>query len=182
MQNRKTQTGFTLIELMIVIMVTAILLAIAAPSFQPLIERWRVRQGTSAFEGTIYLARSEAFKRGGGVVIAKLPNGTNGCTLAPTADEWSCGWQTFIDANGNGALDASEQIVQTVSPPKNTNFMMVGMGAALRVDRWGQFSGLSSLRMVVSPHPAGISSPGTRTICVSAGGRIRVVDGDPVCT
>ena len=36
--------GFTLIELMVAVSVLGVLLAIALPSFQPLIERWRVRQ------------------------------------------------------------------------------------------------------------------------------------------
>ena len=38
------QAGFTAIELLVVVAIVAILTALAAPSFTPLIERWRVRQ------------------------------------------------------------------------------------------------------------------------------------------
>jgi type IV fimbrial biogenesis protein FimT len=39
--RRQAQYGFTVIELMVVVAIVAILAALAAPSFTPLIERWR---------------------------------------------------------------------------------------------------------------------------------------------
>ena len=54
--------GFTAIELMVVLAILAVLAALAAPSFNPLIERWRVRQATEALQSTLYFARSEAIR------------------------------------------------------------------------------------------------------------------------
>src|SRR5690606_8776794 len=61
--------GFTLIELMVAVSVLGVLLAIALPSFQPLIERWRVRQVESNLEASLQFARSEAIKRGGHIIM-----------------------------------------------------------------------------------------------------------------
>ncbi len=57
--------GFTTIELMMVVAIMAILVALAGPSFAPLIERWRVRDAAESLTSTLYYARSEAIKRGG---------------------------------------------------------------------------------------------------------------------
>ena len=67
---------------MVVVSIVAILAALAGPSFTPLIENWRVRESAEQLQSTLYYARSEAIKRGGQVVIQKIPNNTNGCTSA----------------------------------------------------------------------------------------------------
>lgn len=55
--------GFTLIELMVVIAVVAVLLTLAAPSYQKLIERNRLKEATQGFKSDVQLARMEAIKR-----------------------------------------------------------------------------------------------------------------------
>ncbi|RMX06085.1 prepilin-type N-terminal cleavage/methylation domain-containing protein [Allofranklinella schreckenbergeri] len=177
---RPQSYGFTLIELLVVIAIVAILAGIAAPSFNPLIERWRVLGSVSAFESSIYLARSEAIKRGGSVVMRKLPKNRQ-CTLASTNQEWGCGWEVFVDSNRNNRRDTSDLLLQTIAPQNATNVMLPGnRGGQLTFDRWGQINGLSAGRIVISPEPAGASSPATKALCISSGGRIRIVDGE-VC-
>ena len=72
--HRQAETGFTAIELLVTVAVVTILAALAAPSFKPLIDRWRVRDALESMQSTLYLARSEAIKRGGRIAIQKLPN------------------------------------------------------------------------------------------------------------
>lgn len=60
---RLEQSGFTLIELMIVILIAGILLAIALPSFRDSIDRNRLRSITDTLYGDLQFAKSEAIKR-----------------------------------------------------------------------------------------------------------------------
>ncbi|RMX15894.1 prepilin-type N-terminal cleavage/methylation domain-containing protein [Vandammella animalimorsus] len=176
--RRLGQPGFTMVELMVVMLLLAILAALAVPSFKPLIESWRVRQVADSLLSTIYLARSEAYKHGGRIVVQKLPNRA-GCNLASGNAQWGCGWQVFIDDNDNRVRDSGERILRTVTTPGATQVLVSGsVNGALSFDRWGQVGGLGVLGISVFPGSATANSAATRRICVSAGGRIRVVQGN----
>lgn len=171
--------GFTAIELMVTLSIVAILTALALPSFNLLIERWRIRDAVESMRSTILLARSEAIKRGGGIGIQKLPKTTPGCILANANQEWGCGWFVFEDNNNDGKWQVSEARLQTVTTPANVNVMHNSGGTSIKVDRYGKMSGLNAKGFTFSPEPAGISSPATRGLCMSSGGRIRVIEDVP---
>lgn len=176
---RSALRGFTAIELLVVVSIVAVLAALAAPSFTPLIDSWRVRQATDSMRDTLLLARSEGIKRAGGIGIQKLPKTTPGCTLANTNEEWGCGWFVFEDSNYDGKWQATETRLQTVTTPANINVIHKSGGAYIKVDRYGMMSGLNAKGFIFSPEPTGISSPATRGICMSSGGRIRVIKEVP---
>lgn len=116
-----TQFGFTAIELMVVVSIVAILAALAGPSFAPLIERWRVRDAAEGLTSTLYYARSEAIKRGGGIAI----DATGG---------WDQGWKVTHTANA-----VTTDLKVSTAPPRiaatHSNGKLI-----LYVDRWGMLS------------------------------------------
>ena len=179
--RHKLEAGFTAVELLVTVSVLAVLAALAGPSFKPLIDRWRVRDALEAMQSTLYLARSEAIKRGGLVAIQKLPKTTPGCTLANTTEEWGCGWFVFVDENNDGKWQATEERLRTVAAPANTNVIHKGGGQSIKVDRYGMMNGLNAKGFIFSPEPEGISSSATQGLCMSSGGRIRVIKEVP-CT
>ena len=61
--NRLQSAGFTLIELMIVIAITAILTALAVPSFSVTLDNQRISGAAEAVLSDLRWARSEAIKR-----------------------------------------------------------------------------------------------------------------------
>lgn len=167
--------GFTVIELMVAVAILAVLATLAAPSFTPLIERWRVRQAAEGLQSTLFYARAEAIRRGGGVILQKLPQGTDGCTQAATSADWGCGWVLYADANGNGQMDSTEELSRMDAPTRIT-VTRTQAGAAIALDRWGNMGGINALGFTLAPYPKGIASPATKGVCVAAGGRIRVID------
>lgn len=169
--------GFTIVELMLVVAILAVLAALAAPSFTPVVERWRVRQTVEGLLSTLHYARSEAIRRAGGVFIEKLPQNTNGCALAGGDDDWGCGWVVFVDANGNRHWDAGEEI-QRFDTSAHTSVTRSKPGMTIGVDRWGKMDGISAMGFVIAPHPAGITSSAAKGICLSSGGRIRIINKD----
>jgi len=61
--NRSQSAGFTLIELMIVITITAILTALAVPSFSVTLDNQRISGAAEAVLSDLRWARAEAIKR-----------------------------------------------------------------------------------------------------------------------
>ena len=173
-----SERGFTSIELMVVVAIMAILAGLAAPSFKPLIERWRVRQASEALQSTLYAARSEAIKRGGLVAIQKNATGTESCPLAAGNNDWDCGWFVFVDANDDGAFNTNEEILQQIAPVKNVK--IDASGSILRIDRYGS-SGTSALSFSLYPSDSDNTSPSARKLCVPPVGRIKVIEGSSTC-
>jgi type IV fimbrial biogenesis protein FimT len=105
-----SSSGFTLIEAMVVISLTAILVAIGVPSFRTFTATRAVTAHVSELAGAIRLARAEAIKRGTNVTICR--------TADPNADppvcsngDWATGWVVFVDRGTVGAFDAGTDLV-----------------------------------------------------------------------
>ena len=177
--QQQRSAGFTAVELMVVVSIVAILAALAAPSFKSLIERWRVRDVAEAMESSYYAARSEAIKRGGNIVIQRRASAGQ-CT-AGTNDDWSCGWEVGIDADGNGAIDANG-VLSTLDVPRNIVVTRSTGGVSISLDEWGRITG-TLVGFSVIPTNKSISDPSARGVCISRGGRVRkVTSEDYPCT
>ena len=100
--NRRA--GHTLLEMLSVLAVAALLLGMAAPSLQALLQRQRLATTVNDFFAAVTLTRSEALRRGAPVLL--LANGAG----------WDSGWMVLVDRNGNLRPDAGEDIVASHGP------------------------------------------------------------------
>lgn len=87
--------GMTLVELMIVIAIAAILLSVAAPSFNTLIIRSNIETLQDQFALSVITARTEAASRGVNVHLCALPLPTNANNPCTTTDWATNGWAAF---------------------------------------------------------------------------------------
>ena len=99
-KDNERQSGFTLIELVITVLVGGILLAIGLPSFGNLIKSNRLTAQTNDVLTAIHVARNEAVNRGHNVRVISI----NGDT------DWAFGWQVRLDVNNNGNIDSPTTI------------------------------------------------------------------------
>lgn len=104
--NRK-HTGFTLIELMVVLAIGAILLSLAVPSFRSTIQNNRISTQANELVSTLQLARGEAIKRGLRITVCVSTDQAT-CTGA----NWASGWIAFADVNANGSVDAGDTLLK----------------------------------------------------------------------
>lgn len=111
-QNR----GFTLIELMTVILIAALLLAVAVPSFDTLIKRNNVDALQSRLSSALATARTEAASRNKTITICASNNGL-ACT---GADHWNLGWIVFEDGSVIGTVDAGETVIEVYQSTSST--------------------------------------------------------------
>jgi type IV fimbrial biogenesis protein FimT len=107
---RRHSRGFTLYELLVVLAIASVLLVLAAPAFRSIGNSMKLSAMSNALVAHLQLARSEAIKRNGRVVMCKSPDGVQ-CT---SAGGWERGWIVFQDTNNNGNLDEGEQIIQRI--------------------------------------------------------------------
>ncbi len=106
---KRTQTGFTLMELMVALTVMAILVGFAVPSFREFTRNNRVTAAHNDLATAFTLARSESLKRSLPVSICATTDGED----CGDADDWTSGWMVFVDNDGTaGTVDAADEIVQ----------------------------------------------------------------------
>lgn len=96
--------GFTLIELLVTLAVAAIVVTMAVPSFQSMINGNRLTSAANEMIGSLQLARSEAIRRNGRAGVC-LSTGTNSGEDATCAAANVDGWITFVDVNDDGDFD-----------------------------------------------------------------------------
>lgn len=162
--KRFQQTGITLIELLVTLGVVAILATVAAPSLQSMIERNQLQTLTNGMVSNLYLARSEAAKRGFNVVLCASDVGQTACDSSAT--NFAKGWIIFtdydkngsltaattkFDTNGDGLLDSPEEIL-AISEAPNPRFAIVSNGTPDNL---------------VSYRPTGDTSPRTFSIRIA---------------
>ena len=105
--NMDKEPGFTLVELLIVIVVVTILLAAGVPAFKDFIKNNRVTAQANALAVAIQMGRNEAVKRGVNVVVCASKNATADEPKCSGSTDWSTGWITFADLDGNNLSDVT---------------------------------------------------------------------------
>lgn len=115
------QAGFTLIELMVVIVIAAILMTIAVPSFQNLIMRSNVDGLQARLSSAISTARTEAASRN--TVVTICARGDDVCT----DDGWNDGWLIFEDRDASGAFNGNDVLIDVFA--NDSGYTITGIDA-----------------------------------------------------
>lgn len=101
------QTGFSLIELMITLVIVGILVQVVAPGFQKMIKDNRVRGEVFALRAALNIARSEALTRRQPVVVCP---GTEATGCGDITSNWADGYIAFTDPDGDNDYTAATTV------------------------------------------------------------------------
>ena len=169
--------GFSLSESLLVLAVGGVLSAVAVPPMLGFLDSQKAAAMSSAFLGSLNLARSEAIKRNGRAVLCKSADGL----VCSTLGGWEQGYILFHDANNNAQVDAGEAIVlrqgHVASGPR-----LWGNGS---VANYVSYSASGGAKLVSGAFQAGtftlcpVAPSGTdvRLIVLGASGRARAQRG-----
>ncbi len=111
-QTRKSQDGFTLVELITGLAVAAILCAVSFPALGGLVHATQSRAAQDVMLHSLNLARNASVAAHGEVAIC------------PSRDQrtcdggmwWQGGWIVFRDTDGDGRRDENEALLEVVQP------------------------------------------------------------------
>jgi len=104
-------TGFTILEMLIVVSIAAVLLILGVPAFQDFGARQRMSASLQLLQGHLALARDQAIRFNTHVIAC--PGGLDrGCE---DNGDWSDGWIVFSDFNGDGDYQPLETVFRIVN-------------------------------------------------------------------
>ncbi len=185
----KKYTGFTLIELMVVVAIVALMAVLAAPSFKQMIQSNTISSAVNSFMADMRFARSEAIRRGGSVVLCRSdspeaadPNCNSGSGTGGRG--WKTGWFVFHDLDGDQAKDATEPVLRAQGPLTSLDYALEtggGSSTKFRFTPTGRLNLSSSTGIQFGG--AAFPTEQQRVVCISVGGRARVaLDADGKAT
>ena len=157
----KFKSGFTLIELMVVLAVLGVLVAFGGTSFTDSIAKNRITTQVNEFVITLQVARSEAVKRGTTVNIIAT-------TGSVTADEWGEGWRLETQAG---------EIIRVWDSLKgNLTLNSVGNFSQFSISSQGTMDNVDTLELC----DTSTATPGSQIVLTTTA-RTRI-QSDLVCT
>lgn len=101
----RRQDGFTLIELMIAVALTALLMSMAVPAMDLFVSNARQTGAINDFVSSMHLARSTAITTNTRVTLCPSANG-----VTCEAIDWDRGWIVFADLDSDQIVDLNETI------------------------------------------------------------------------
>ncbi|MEQ5837762.1 GspH/FimT family pseudopilin [Marinobacter sp. NFXS9] len=165
MALRRLAKGYTLLELLITLAVAAVLLSIAAPSFENLIVTTKADEARNDLYSMFQFARSKAISDKSTVTVCPLDD-SGSCT-----SQWKHKISVFEDANSNSQLEPDDQVIRTLSldmgdwnvlkiPTSRPQFQWNAIGTA---------NGSAGSLEICNPK----SQKGARALIISFAGRVR---------
>lgn len=126
--SKANQTGFTIYELLITILIMGIILAIGVPSFSEFTRNSRISGTANDLHSSFQLARSEAARSKTNITICASSNSMD--AAAACGGTFDDGWIIFADLNGDLARGGVGENVLRAHPAVDSSIDIATNGGA----------------------------------------------------
>ena len=158
----RPQSGLSLVEVLVAIVIAGLLLTFALPAFQSMQARRAVSGAMDILNSDFAYARSEAIKRGNFVTVCSSDNGS----VCLASNEWGAGW--IIYEGGASATVPAGSILRVQGPPAGiASLTATDTSLTFRPNGTGY---ATAGHMRVTPHA---DTAQDTLVCISAAGRVR---------
>ncbi len=160
MTDRSRVAGLSMVELMVTVLVLAILMAVAVPSFRAVMNRGNVATAINALNADLQLARGSAASQHRFVSICRSTTGTQCDIPTGTTFDYDVGWMVYsYDVSSTGAnqsyvVGSSQMTILRYTPQRPGVSIRATDGNVLTFNQTGQFvatAGRTSLTFVACP-------------------------------
>ena len=159
MSFQKTNGGFTIIELMIVVALVGIAAAYAVPTFTNVIANNQVRSTANNLVGVLNFSRSEALQRGSTVRVGPLDGAS-----------WVSGVAVWADGDGNTTFDPADTELRRIGSLPGS-ITLAGSAAAIGFRANGFLTPAAAAEFSISVCNSNLDEG--RDVFVGFSGRIR---------
>ena len=122
--RKRTQTGFTLYELMITLLIVGVVLTLGIPNMTEFTRNGRITGTANDLHAAFMMARSESARAKTNITICASADGAN------CGGTWDQGYIVFVDLDGNLAVNGvDETVLRTHGPAETGVSMAVADGA-----------------------------------------------------
>lgn len=164
MLTRSIQRGFTLIELVIVLVLAAVLVTLAVPSFQIMLANAQIRTATQALYDGLQLARVEAIRRNERVIF----------TLG-TGSDWTVTVETGpVVLQTRSSSEGTRQATVAVTPGGATRVTFDSLGRV--VANTGGSATIRTLDVDVPTSLIAAADSKEQRVTITTGGAVRTCD------
>lgn len=118
----KTQSGLTVVELLIILAAVAVVVVISVPSSTVVLEHFRLKAASSNLASSLNLAKEEAVMRNSTVKVCPSSNGR----FCRNDGNWNHGWLVFSDGNGDGTVQEIELVKAYEAPSQRVRIVATG--------------------------------------------------------
>lgn len=123
----RTQTGFTLYELLTTMLIVGVVLTLGVPNMQAFRQNSRMTSAVNDLHSAFHQARSEASRAKSNITICSSADSMD--PIPTCGGEYENGWIIFEDTNGDIVLDAGENIIRRFPPVADGIVINSGGGA-----------------------------------------------------
>lgn len=167
------QHGFTLLELMIVVVIIAITASVGVPSFRDTIRNQRISTLSNELLTSVSQARAAAIQQNTNVVVCMSKNPDDNPPVCEDTKDWSAGWVVLADSNRDGAFENKLSDVRISHP----NMIVKTNGAGqVQFARTGLPVGFNNATYSICDERKADTGhlKDMRTLVISASGRAKV--------